>query len=149
MIAREGYSIILLLGMAALAAGLAYGLLWPRWYFLAGAWLFASLTFFAMFFFRDPERKVRAGENSIVAPADGRILEITEEEEPAFCQERMQKISIFLSLFNVHITACRFPAKWPTRNISPDVFLTPGSRALPRKTSRCTWAWKAAARSCW
>lgn len=61
------------------------------------------LLAFILFFFRDPERHVPEGNNLIISPADGKIIEIREENEPEFLEKKATKISIFLSLFNVHI----------------------------------------------
>ncbi len=60
------------------------------------------LLIFVLLFFRDPERTVPDGENNIVAPCDGRVLSI----EP--CPKEVlgipgQVITIFMTLFNVHV----------------------------------------------
>lgn len=58
--------------------------------------LFGLITSFIAFFFRDPERKALLPKNAIVSPADGRILEVKEMGD-------MIKISIFMSLMDVHV----------------------------------------------
>jgi phosphatidylserine decarboxylase len=73
------------------AAGAAFWLGWP----VAGILVVAPALFVA-FFFRDPRRRVPDGEGVVVAPADGRIVRIVEGDEGT-------EVSIFLSLFNVHI----------------------------------------------
>ncbi len=55
-------------------------------------WLFA--------FFRDPERAIPAGPGLIVSPGDGKVTETASMETPAGPRQR---ISIFLSVFNVHV----------------------------------------------
>ncbi|UCD58992.1 MAG: phosphatidylserine decarboxylase, partial [Candidatus Hydrogenedentota bacterium] len=60
-------------------------------------------TLFILFFFRDPERKIVAVPGQIVAPADGKVLSIDEVEEKNFLDARSKRISIFLSIFDVHI----------------------------------------------
>lgn len=62
-----------------------------------------AVLLFVLFFFRDPPRHIQMGDNLILAPADGRITEIKEVYEERYLKERAIKISIFLSLFNVHI----------------------------------------------
>ena len=69
----------------------------------AGAVLMAVLTVFTAWFFRDPIRSNRAGAHDVLAPGDGRILQITEVEEPVFLRGPALRISIFLSIFNVHV----------------------------------------------
>ncbi len=65
-------------------------------------------TFFILYFFRDPERFIPQGANQVVSPADGRILDIREEEESFFFHGKAIRISIFMSPLNVHVN--RIPA---------------------------------------
>ena len=58
------------------------------------------LLIFTFYFFRDPERVVPIGDDILVSPADGLITNITEIKEG---KKTYIKISIFLSIFNVHI----------------------------------------------
>ncbi len=68
----------------------------------------AVLFFFNFFFFRDPDRSFEGPETAIVAPADGKVILITDEDEPYFLKAKVHKISIFMSLFNCHVN--RIPA---------------------------------------
>ncbi|MDD3268331.1 MAG: phosphatidylserine decarboxylase family protein [Syntrophomonadaceae bacterium] len=61
------------------------------------------LTLFCLYFFRNPERYFPGERNLVVAPADGRILEINKVYENQYLQSETQQIRIFLNLFNVHI----------------------------------------------
>ena len=58
------------------------------------------LLIFTFYFFRDPERVVPIGDDILVSPADGLITNITEIKEG---KKNYIKVSIFLSIFNVHI----------------------------------------------
>ena len=58
------------------------------------------LLIFTFYFFRDPERVVPIGDDILVSPADGLITNITEIKEG---KKLYTKVSIFLSIFNVHI----------------------------------------------
>lgn len=65
-----------------------------------------GVSLFAFYFFRDPERYTPKGEGLIVAPADGIVLPIRESalpEELKTGSEKYVKISIFMSVFNVHV----------------------------------------------
>ncbi len=58
-----------------------------------------ALAAFALYFFRDPDRVIPAGEGA-VSPADGRVVEMRAVEQDG---QKMWKISIFLSIFDVHV----------------------------------------------
>lgn len=88
-LAKQGLAFIL----PAAGVGLFSILLrfWPATIF------FGLITAGLTFFFRDPERKVFLSPNHLLAPADGRIIEITKKDESTV------KVSIFLSLLDVHL----------------------------------------------
>jgi phosphatidylserine decarboxylase len=90
---RDGY----IYGLSLLAVALVVAWATGGW-----AWTIAPVLFAAFFlwFFRDPRRTVPPGEGLIVSPGDGRVTEtvaITTPEGPR------QRISIFLSVFDVHV----------------------------------------------
>ena len=99
--AREGYPFML--GTAFLAA-LAWGAV-----AVAGSWtivpasLLTLLTAFVFYFFRDPEREIPSGEGVVISPGDGKIIDIREVEESSFIGGPCRRITIFLSVFNVHV----------------------------------------------
>jgi len=62
-----------------------------------------SLTLFMFYFFRDPERSVVEGRDLFYAPADGRIILVRETTEDEVLNGRALEVSIFMSVFNVHI----------------------------------------------
>jgi phosphatidylserine decarboxylase len=93
-IAREGWAIIAFFVVLTVIAGLVHWVLAV----IAGLLLLLSL-----WFFRDPERPVPGTERDVVSPADGRVMYIREVEEPTFVQGKAVVISIFLSIFDVHI----------------------------------------------
>ena len=67
------------------------------------------LMLFVLYFFRDPNRVAPEVANALVAPADGKIVDISEVFEDQFLEADAIKIGIFLSVFNVHIN--RAPCK--------------------------------------
>jgi phosphatidylserine decarboxylase len=99
--AREGYPFML--GTAFLAA-LAWGAV-----AVAGSWtivpasLLTLLTAFVFYFFRDPEREIPSGEGAVISPGDGKIIDIREVDESSFIGGPCRRITIFLSVFNVHV----------------------------------------------
>ncbi len=70
---------------------------------LAATVFLGLLTGFIVFFFRNPRRGRRDGDGLVLAPADGRIVEIVEGEPNDLFAQPGTRISIFLSIFNVHV----------------------------------------------
>ena len=70
--------------------------------------VFLLLTAFFVFFFRDPEREIPPLDpGSVICPADGKIIDISETFEDNYLKCNTRRISIFLSIFDCHIN--RFP----------------------------------------
>jgi phosphatidylserine decarboxylase len=63
----------------------------------------ALLMIFTLYFFRNPHRNIPAGQNLILSPADGVIINIDEVDEDKFIKDRVIRVNIFLSINNVHI----------------------------------------------
>jgi phosphatidylserine decarboxylase len=70
----------------------------PGWKWAAGILIFLGL--FVFYFFRDPEREIPSDMGAVVSPADGRVVVIVDEMLDSTMGHR---ISIFLSIWNVHI----------------------------------------------
>jgi phosphatidylserine decarboxylase len=73
-------------------------LLIPGWKLVAGVLIILGL--FIFYFFRDPHRTIPSGDGIIVSPADGKVVEIVDELLDSTMGHR---ISIFLSIWNVHV----------------------------------------------
>jgi phosphatidylserine decarboxylase len=103
-IAREGWP-FLILGWALVGLG--------AWATRAAAWLWGPevlvtlLALWLVIFFRDPERAGPRGETLIIAPADGRIVDVSEVDEPLYLRTEATRISIFMNVFDVHVN--RYP----------------------------------------
>lgn len=61
------------------------------------------LLLFVLRFFRKPNRKIEISEKQVIAPADGKIVAIEEVEENEFIKDKRIQVSIFMSVWNVHI----------------------------------------------
>ncbi len=81
------------------------------------------LSLFIAFFFRNPRRKIPALENVILSPADGKVLKVEECEEKDFLKERALKVSIFMSLFDVHVNRSPVSGKVLEKSYHPGRFL--------------------------
>jgi len=73
-------------------------------HFLTGGWAWAVipilLALFFLWFFRDPNRNIPLAEGVIVSPADGKVTEVLRVTTP---EGESLRLSIFLSVFNVHV----------------------------------------------
>jgi phosphatidylserine decarboxylase len=112
--AREGIPFI---AIAASVTALIYALAFARrsW----GLWLLAFaltlITLWVAYFFRDPERAGQRGERLVIAPADGKVVMITDVDEPTFLHGRAHRISIFMNVFSVHVN--RYPVNGIVRYV--------------------------------
>ena len=70
------------------------------------------LTLFCLYFFRNPERHPPAGDDLVVAPADGKVVFAGMVSEPRyFPGEEVFKVSIFMNVFNVHVNRVPFTGR--------------------------------------
>lgn len=69
--------------------------------------LLTPLWLITLYFFRDPERRTLQDDNLVLSPGDGEVVEITPLYEDKYLQADTVRVSIFLSLFDVHVQ--RFP----------------------------------------
>jgi phosphatidylserine decarboxylase len=67
-----------------------------------------AAAFCICMFFRDPDRVVPAAEGAIVAPADGKVVLVEKETDCPYLEGRWAKVSIFMSVFNVHVNRVPF-----------------------------------------
>jgi phosphatidylserine decarboxylase len=114
MIAREAYPF-------AVPAALVSLLCWWLGYMWA-SFLFLAVTFAIAAFFRNPERQSPTGDDIVLSPADGRIVQIVENvSSPNFPDFPLTRVSIFMSVLNVHVN------RWPISGIVEKVIYKPGS----------------------
>jgi phosphatidylserine decarboxylase len=106
--AREG---LLFIAIAALVAAGAFGFAISRrsWGLWLAAFVLLLLALWVAYFFRDPERVGERGPSLVVSPADGKLIMITEIDEPSFLQARAVRLSIFMNVFDVHVN--RYPVE--------------------------------------
>lgn len=107
--AREGYPFIAFSAGATLLLGLS------AWTLCSGilaipAAVALLLTIFTLYFFRNPERTPPSAEGAVVAPADGVVIVAERVPETPLGTEAL-KISIFMSVFNVHVNRTPFDGR--------------------------------------
>jgi phosphatidylserine decarboxylase len=118
--AREGWGFIV--GSFIIAAAVIFIAAtrrsWPLW--LLGFALLVIAIWVASFF-RDPERTAaEKGERMVISPADGKVVLITEVDEPAYMKGRARRVSVFMNVFNVHVN------RYPVSGVVQYVQATPG-----------------------
>src|ERR1700741_398810 len=92
---RDGYFYALGLIAAAVLIGLLASPLW--------AIIPCLLAVFFLWFFRDPERGIPQEPGTLVSPADGKVTDISTVTN---AEGQKTRISIFLSVFDVHVNRC-------------------------------------------
>ena len=97
-IAREGWPFIAIAWLVTLAVAFLW---WPA------AIVLAIVAVWVVAFFRDPIRPGLRGDRFVVAAAEGHVVHVIETDEPMYVKERSVRISIFLSVFDVHVN--RYP----------------------------------------
>ncbi|WP_432822434.1 phosphatidylserine decarboxylase family protein [Trichloromonas sp.] len=69
------------------------------------------LTLFTVYFFRNPERVTPADADAVIAPADGKVIFVGKVAEERYFKGETTKVSIFMSVFNVHVNRAPFSGK--------------------------------------
>jgi len=77
---------------------------------------FGVVALFTAWFFRNPQRSAPKSDRAVVAPGDGKIVEICEESEPRFLKDKSVRISIFLNIFDVHVN--RIPCQGTVERVA-------------------------------
>ena len=109
IIHREGWKF----SAISLFVSLILLVIWPLLSFVS-----FLITFFILWFFRDPERNTPITEGKIISPADGKVCLIDSSvppEELQYGTEEMQRVCIFMNVFNVHVN--RVPVKGEIKKI--------------------------------
>lgn len=107
-IVKEGLPFVAAASAPAVAAGVL------GWTGLAAA--FGAVALFTAWFFRNPQRSSPTSDRAVVAPGDGKIVEICEESEPRFLKDKSVRVSIFLNIFDVHVN--RIPCQGTVEQVA-------------------------------
>ena len=113
-----GYPFIILFALLALILSLISDFL---------GWIGVILTLWCVYFFRDPERVIPEKKNIIISPADGKILFAGPSKAPENLsdnkQQDLNKVSIFMNIFNVHVNRIPISGKVIWLKYVPGTFL--------------------------
>lgn len=102
MIAKDGIPVIIITGLIVVLLGV-FANVFNSIVLEIISLVFTGIFVFHFFFFRDPIRNTPPGDNLIISPADGTIIAIEEQDENEYLNERVWRISIFMSVFDVHV----------------------------------------------
>lgn len=120
--AREGLPFMWAAGIIALSVGAA-AFRWPRPLLIAAAVVSVLLAVWVAYFFRDPERHGERGPALVIAPADGKVVQVMEVDEPAFMHGRAIRIAIFMNVFSVHVNRYPVSGRVTYTHYNPGKFL--------------------------
>ncbi|MCE9610724.1 MAG: phosphatidylserine decarboxylase family protein [Chthoniobacter sp.] len=112
-------------------------------WWLGWTWLMviaALLVIFCINFFRDPEREIPAGDDVVVAAADGVVADIEELEESEVLKTKCRRVGIFLSVFDVHVNKAPIAGKITYQKHHPGLFLDARNPECSKKNEALTWA---------
>jgi phosphatidylserine decarboxylase len=113
-VAREGYPFIAFAAFTVLIfALLGYDLT---------ALAALCITGFVIYFFRDPDRISPDDGDVVVSPADGKVILIEKIFDDRFVNEHVYKISIFMSIFDVHVNRTPYTGKVEKIQYTPGSF---------------------------
>ncbi|HJS44074.1 MAG TPA: phosphatidylserine decarboxylase family protein [Gemmatimonadales bacterium] len=104
-VAPEGWPFIAIAWLLVAAAVFVANRWGGVWWVVPG--VFGIVAIWVVAFFRDPIRPGPRGARYVLAAAEGHVVHVTEIEEPMYVKERSVRVSIFLSVFDVHVN--RYP----------------------------------------
>lgn len=127
-IVKDGYPfIIVCLILTAIVYGL-YGLKW--------AIIPLLLAFYFAYFFRNPDRPLPNDDNVLYSAADGRVMKIEEIFDDEFLNAPAYKITVFLSVFNVHVNRSPISGTVKYRRYNEGKFVPAFDKAATFKNER-------------
>ena len=90
-------------------------------------WIGFLLSLWCVYFFRDPERVTPDIKNTVISPADGKIVKVVSAKSPENLQDKqpiqMTKISVFMNVFNVHVNRIPITGKVVWLKYIPGTFI--------------------------
>jgi len=126
IIARAGYPVIgtiaIIAAFCILISLLTSGSGQTLFRILGGLGVF--FFFFSLYFFRDPERIIPTAPELLLSPADGTIIDISDIDEPVYLKTRAKRVSIFMSVFNVHVNRAPMDGTVELLHYNPGKFIS-------------------------
>lgn len=146
---QAAVKLIFIGGILCGVIGIALSLLGVSVAAAAGSALVPALLFiaFTLYFFRDPDPNVPAGNELVVAPGHGKVDLIDESEEPHIIGGRCRRISIFLSVFDVHVQQAPIAGTVSFMKHTPGAYLNAMSADCAKHNENVLIGFKAASPS--
>ncbi|QNM84140.1 phosphatidylserine decarboxylase family protein [Polaribacter pectinis] len=102
---KEGYRIIIIAFVLSIAGILLVEkFIETSWLVITIQIIIIAFLIIILQFFRNPKRLTVLGDDTIIAPVDGKVVVIEEVEEPEYFKDKRLQVSIFMSPINVHVT---------------------------------------------
>ena len=114
-IAPDGYPFIIIFALITVLV-----------YIFGNPWMAVlplTVTLFMVLFFRDPDRIIPVDKGVFVSPADGKVILIKDVYEKDYLKAESKEISIFMSIFNVHVNRAPCEGNVSLIKHSPGKFL--------------------------
>lgn len=96
------------------------------------------VTLFELYFFRDPERVSPSQNDALISPADGKVIRVEKVFDDRFVNDHVQKVCIFMNVFNVHVNRMPFSGKVENVLYSPGKFYSADSDKGGLENEYCT-----------
>lgn len=120
---KEGYVSLLLAIAVTVVISVITHYTGSRAIQIAGYIVSAFLLVVILQFFRNPSRKINYNDNSVLSPADGKVVVIEEVFEPEYFKDRRIQVSVFMSPVNVHINRMPVAGKIKYVKYHPGLYL--------------------------
>lgn len=128
-VALEGTPFILFAAFATLIAALLHK--------ESAALIGLATTAFVLYFFRDPSRLVPDDDQALVSPADGRVILIEEVMDDRYLNAMVQKVSIFMNIFDVHVNRVPYGGQVERIVYTPGRFFSADSARAGLENETC------------
>jgi phosphatidylserine decarboxylase len=110
---------------------------WTEWFRYSLLILSSALCVLFLIFFRDPERVPPTEERIILAPADGKIIKVEEETDEQYPGGRGILISIFMSVWNVHVNRAPITGRVTSKAYKKGKFVPAFKDEASRQNEQC------------
>lgn len=137
---REGTRILIIALLVLLSFNIILMNIVTTSNWFSGSCLIFSMIFYAwmLYFFRNPDRYINIQQNAILSPADGQVVAIQRVYEDEYLKRYCIQVSIFMSIFNVHVNRSPITGTVQYFKYHPGVYLVAFHPKSSTKNERST-----------